>query len=214
MTENNRMQKEQPYFLEPGNDARIIVQEMLDNDESPHWHECIQFVTNRIKEKAITEQISPESQQEIIQDIMLKVVRYLTYYRFESSFKSWLHTIILNCTYDKHRDEKYHQPQYEIGLSHFLTNTSGDQESQEILLVHTISTDEIFEMRNDIVSGISAIFEYAHTHANPERNSLILRLVIIEGKTYEETAKVARCNPAVVGYVVREAQRYAHKKVM
>ncbi len=141
---------------------------------------------------------------------MLKVWKYLPHFRFECTLKTWLVPIIDHCVVDVHR-----KPQNELPYHfHFaISSSESDYEGEELGTGEEKSAEEIFIIDDEIDEGWAACLEYARTHANTRRNQIIIRMVIHEGRSHTEAAKEAGCSAAVVGYVVREAQRYAREKM-
>lgn len=201
------MRGEQPYLPEPGADERSIIDEMIRNPSAKHWEKCSTFVTSRVYSKA--RNILRSDQEEIIQEIMYKVTRYLPSFRFECTFRSWLYQIIEHCIADKYRklqNEEWHHLPFMNPID------EKGNEGEEFNAIEEKSTEEVFEMHEQIRDGIAALFRYASSHSNPLRDRRIIKMVILEGHTYVETATAVGCDVGVVGYVVREAQRYVRKK--
>ena len=201
------MPNDQPYLPRPGIDEQMVVVEMLRNQHSPHWGECRNFVKRRVYAKA--KDTSDSLCEDIIQEVMLRVWKYLPHFRFECTLKTWLAPIIDHCIVDVHR-----KPQNEVSYHfHFAISPSeSDYEGEEPGTGEEKSAEEIFIIDDEIDEGWAACLEYARTHANPIRNHLIIVMVIREGHSHAEAAEAAGCSPAVVGFVVREAQKYARKK--
>jgi RNA polymerase sigma factor (sigma-70 family) len=200
------MPNDQPYLPRPGIDERMIVAEMLRDQNSQHWEECRRFVKFCVSANASN--IPASSHEDIIQEVMYKVAKSLEQFRFECSFKSWINIVVRRCIIDESRklrkDENVHSP---------LTNQSNenDGEGESFVISKAKSAEDVFLTEDQIRTGMAALLEYADIHTHPIRNRLIIELVIDEGKTYAEAAKAAGCKEPVVGYVVREAQLYARK---
>lgn len=202
------MPKDQPYLQQAGKDERAIVAEMLRDQHSSHWNECRNFVQRRIY--ARVKDTSNGLREDIIQEVMLRVWKYLPHFRFESTLRTWVITIIERCIIDVYR-----KPQSVVPYHFHLPLAAGDSdyESEEPAASEERSAEDAFITNDEIDEGWAALLEYVNTHANRRRNWLILKLVIDEGKTHAEAAEVAGCSSAVVGYIVREAQKYARKKL-
>ncbi len=186
-------------------DERSFVEEMLRNREAKHWESCLEFVKPLVYAK--TRSMPPEDQEEIIQEIMYKVVKYLPSFRFECTLRTWLFPIIDHCIKDKHRAN------LRKGFLHEEQLNEEDNTSEDFRAREEISAEEVFEIHEKIRIGVKAVLEYAHIHAKPERNLLIIQSVILEGQTNIEAARRADCDEGVIGYVVREAQRYARERL-
>jgi hypothetical protein len=57
----------------PGPDDRLVVTAMLANTNSPHWNECLNFVTMIIK----TSNLPASSREEAVQKAMVVVFKNL-----------------------------------------------------------------------------------------------------------------------------------------
>lgn len=202
------MSREYPYLFLPGVSEPEIIEEMLRNRDSEHWTKCYDFVTRKVHLRA--NNFSWSSQEEIVQEVMYKIYRYLPDFRFKCSFKSWLYYIIEHCIADEHRrlehKERLHVPFVEIF-------TEGEHEGEELKGIATNSTEESFEKIEKWRNVVNAILEYANTSRDPVRNRQIIKMVLFEERTQTETAKVVGCDIGVVNYVVSEARRYVRKKM-
>lgn len=206
------MSGEQPYLPESGADERSIIEEMIRNRDSKHWKKCRDFVLWRVFAKA--KNIPKDDQEEIVQEIMYKATRYLPRFRFECSFKTWLHQIIEHCITDKYRADNHNK---FLNEEHVPSSNDPfdekDGKAEEFGIIKEKSAEEVFEIHDEIRNGVGALLEYARQHSNSIRNRLIIQMVILEGHTQVETARSVGCDVGVVGYVIREAQRYAREKM-
>lgn len=192
----------------PGMDERSVVEEMMRDRYSHHWEECRKVVKQRVYVRA--KNIPIHHQEEIIQEVMVKMVRYLPGFRFRCRLKTWLSLVIENCIIDVHRTLR-NEGQFFAHHSDALDEN--DYEGGLRILNETWSAENTFLLSEELRKGIAALLEYATLHSNPIRDRLIIRMVIFDGHTHIEAAKAAGCSGPVVGYVVREAQRYAREKM-
>jgi RNA polymerase sigma factor (sigma-70 family) len=200
------MSGKQPYLPREDGDERAIIEEMIRNPEAKNWEVCREFITRCVYRRA--DNIPREYQEEIIQEICYRVAKSLPLFRFESTFKTWLNTIIGNCIVNKHRElgreEKLHVPLADP----FDENERDDEERNRALA--TRSTEETFELGEKIRHGMQALLEYSTLHSHPDRDRHIIRM-ILDGHTQVEAAESAGCDSAVAGHVMREAQKYARE---
>lgn len=202
-----RMPNNQPYLPRPGMDERAIVAEMRRDQHSLLWDECRNFVKLCVNTRA--KNIPIDHQEDIVQEIMYKITRSLEHFRFDSTLKAWVNVIVERCIIDEHRKLQNEVP-YQFHLA--TSPDESDYEGEEPGTSEEKSAEEAYITSDEIDKGWAACLEYARTHANPIRNQLILRMVMLEGHSHAAAAKEAGCSSAVVGYVVREAQKYARKK--
>lgn len=202
------MSNGESYLLWSGMDERLVVEEMMRDSDSKHWEECSKFVKRCVYAKA--KNIPSNLQEDIIQEVMYKVTKYLPHFRFQCTLKTWLNSIIVHYIIDTHRKLKNER---QIHSTLADPSNENEREGEGFQENEVMSTEHVFEANDELRNGVAALLEYANTHSNPVRNRLIIRMVILEGQTHAEAAKAAGCHTPVVGYVVREAQRYAREKM-
>jgi len=198
----------EPYLPRPGIDERTIIAEMISGQHPEHWEECRKFV--KLCVYANANNIPDSLHEDIIQEVMYKVTRSLERFRFECTLKAWINIIVERCIADAHRGRR-NEVTYHFHLA--ISPIESDYEGEEPGTGEEKSAEDAFMTDDEIRNGWAALLEYASTHANSIRNQHIIRMVIREGYTHAEAAKVAGCSAPVVGYVVREAQRYAREKM-
>ena len=198
----------EPYLPRPGVDERVIVEEMIREQRPEHWEKCDNFVKRSVYAKA--KNMPNHLLDDMAQEVMYKIAKYLRYFRFQCTLKTWVNQIIENHIKDEYRKINNAVLHYSL-----LVNLPIDpgSESQETNASEAVSSEDAFEMREKIRIGIAALLDYANTTSNPIRNRHIIRMVLFAGKTYEEAAIAVDCNPPVVGHVVREAQRHARENM-
>lgn len=197
----------------PGADERSVVEEMIRDQESKHWEECYELVKQRVRAQA--RNIPRDHHEEIIQKVMRKVTRALPGFQFQSAFRTWLYVIIERSIIDMDRELK--KTKDIVALEDQFTEDDPDAGaflvSEAKLVEKPKSAEDTFMVKEDLRRAYELIEEYVKAHTKPIRNRQIIRMVIEEGRSHEETAKVVGCNPPVVGYVVREAQRYVRERM-
>jgi|SRR5579859_3258854 len=202
------MTEGKPYLPWPGADDRIVVEEMLRDSQSGQWFECREFVKRHVQVKA--KNIPQDQWEDIVQEVMIRVDKSLRNFQFQCALRTWLFFIVRSCIIDAHR-RFTHAGQFmaSLGDPHddleregdaFTANMQGTVEDQCIT-------------RDELNKALAALQEYVSTHANPLRKGRILDMVLLEGRSHEETAKALGCSAPVVGYVVRSAQRYVREKL-
>ena len=207
------MSGEQFYMQGQGSEERAILEEMQRNPKSEHWAYCLDFVKPIVYAKA--KGVSRDDQDDIIQEVMYRVAKALPGFRFESSFRTWLFTIIDRCIKDKYRADQRRKLLHEEPLYHFFVEQLDDAEStgDEFRAQEELSAEKVFEIHEKMRLGFQALEDYIRTHANQERNRIIIQTVIREGHSYVIAAKRARCNAPVVGYIIREVQLFTRERM-
>jgi RNA polymerase sigma factor (sigma-70 family) len=196
-----------PYLPWPGADDRIVIEEMLRDGRSGQWYECREFVKKRVQIQA--KNIPQEQWDDLVQNAMARIAKFLPAFQYQCTFRTWLFGLVRSCIIDEYRklkrvgqflapvDDSRDDAEHEDDA--FATNTSKTVEDECII-------------REELRKALVALQEYVSTHANPRRNGQILNMAIFENRSFEEVAKVVGCSAAVVGYIVRSAQRYAREK--
>ncbi len=192
----------------PGADERSVVEEMNRDRHSQQWNECSTFVKRCVYAKA--KNIPNNFQEDIVQEVMYKVTKYLPDFQFRCALKTWLNQIIEHCIIDTHRRLPNHG-QLIASIGDPLNE--GDREGEVFAVSEERSAEDAYMTNDDLRNAVADLLEYTNLHSNPTRNRLIIRMVIFEGHTHVETAIAVGCNAPVVSYVVREAQRYAREKM-
>jgi RNA polymerase sigma factor (sigma-70 family) len=196
-----------PNLSWPGRDDRIVVEEMLRDRTSGQWHECREFVKRLVQVQA--KNTPRDHWEDIIQDAMIRIDKYLRTFRYQCALRTWLFGIVRSCIIDTHR--KFTR------TGQFIA-PPGDPHDDVALEYDEIDTDrthtaeDAYIMHDDLRKALVTLQEYVSTHANPSRNRRILDMVILEGRSLEEAAKAVGCSAPVAGYVVRSAQRYVREK--
>src|SRR2546429_38814 len=95
------MTKENPYLVWPGADDRIVVEEMLRDPRSGQWYECREFVKSCVQVQA--KNISTDYWEDIVQDAIIRVNRYLRTFQYQCRLRTWLFGIVRSCIIDAHR---------------------------------------------------------------------------------------------------------------
>ena len=200
------MTEDKPYLPGPEADERAVVEEMIRDPDSKHWEECNEFVKQRVYAKA--KNIPNDFLEEISQEAMYKVARALPGFQFHCAFKTWLNPIIENCIIDMYR--RLRKERNTTALEE--PSNDDDRQDEPFPISEAETTEEAFMIKEDLRNALAALVEYTNAHSNSDRNRLIIRMVLFEEHTHAETAKAAGCNPPVVSYVIRQAQRYARER--
>lgn len=189
----------------PGKNDRTVVTEMLSDSESRHWYECCEYVKWRIQIKA--KNIPQAQREDIVQDVMYKILHALPGFQHNCALTTWINTIILHCIIDAYRKREQAQ-KYTTSLG----NTCDDDEHKpEELIANTPDVANMSIIREELKQAWAAVQEYLSTHGNKERNAIILKMAIIEEKSLNETARAAGCSAAMAGYIVRKIRRYVRE---
>lgn len=195
-----------PYQIWPWPDDRAVVEEMLRDSQSEQWYECSEFVKKRVRIQA--KNIFQDHWDDIAQEAMIRIYKSLHTFQHGCSLRTWLFGIVNSCVIDTYRKLK-HAEQYSAPLGNSLEDA--EQEGSAFTVNHLRTPEEEYLTRNELEKALELLHEYISLHAKPTRNRRILEMVLSEGHSLEETARVVGCSAAVAGYVVRSAQQFVRK---
>lgn len=197
-----------PYPPWPGEDDTVVVEEMLRDLQSGQWYECREFVRKYVQVKA--KNIPQDHWEDIVQEVMMRVHKFLPTFQHRCKLKTWLFDIVYSCVIDAYR--KLTRP----GLPTTSLDDPHDHvenESDTLISSTTQTVEDECIVRNELSRAIAALREYVSTHAHPLRNGQILDMVLLEGHSLENAARAVGCSAPVAGYIVRSAQRYVREKL-
>jgi DNA-directed RNA polymerase specialized sigma24 family protein len=202
------MTEDKPYLPWPNADDRIVAEEMLRDSRSEQWYECREFVKRLVQMQA--KNIPKDHWEDIVQDAMIRVNKFLLTFQHQCSLRTWLFGIVLSCIIDAHRKfTRAGQSVAPLDDSHENVEREGDA-----FIANTVGTvEDVCIVHDELDKALIALQEYVSTHAKPLRNGRIVNMVIFEGRSLEAAAKAVGCSAPVVGYVVRSAQRYVREKL-
>jgi RNA polymerase sigma factor (sigma-70 family) len=202
------MTEGKPYLPWPGADDKIVVEEMLRDSISEHWHECYLSIKRLVHVHA--KNISNDHWDDIVQEAMIRVHKYLPTFQYQCAFRTWLFGIVRSCIIDDYRKSSRAGPHIvPLGDPHDDAEHEGDAFTANA----TQTVEDVFIVRDELDKALVALQEYVSIHANPIRNGQILDMVLFEDRSLEEAAKAVGCSAPVAGYVVRSAQRYVREKL-
>lgn len=203
-----RMTESKSYLPRQGADDRIVVEEMLRDRSSGQWHECYVFVKRRVQVQA--KNIPKDHWEDIIQDAMLRINKYLPTFQFQCTFRTWIFNIVRSCIIDAYRKStRAGQLMTPFGDPHDDVELEGDMSTAN----SPGTVEDVCITRDELHTALTALQEYVSIRAKPARNGKILNMVLFEGHSLEEAAKAVGCSAPVAGYVVRSAQRYVRERL-
>jgi RNA polymerase sigma factor (sigma-70 family) len=190
-----------------GADDRTFVRKMLTDLQAEQWYECREFVKKHIPMQA--NNIPQDHWDDIIQDTMIKIQRSLPTFQYHCTLKTWIVGIIRSCVIDDYRKTMRTGPLVALpGDAH----DGSEREGEALRNNHALSVEEECILHEELDKATVFLRAYLSTHANQERNTRILDMVLNEGRSLEDVAKTLGCSAPVAGYIVRSAQRYVREK--
>lgn len=187
----------------PGEDDRIVVEAMLTDPGSAHWFECREFVKRLVQEQA--NNVPRDSWEDIVQDAMMQIAKYLPDFRYQCSLRTWLLALIRSRTIGTYR--KF-VPPFPVD-----PNDSDGPEDEMFSADIPVTVEDELAKRYMLKEALATLQEYISAHAHPVRNAQILNMVLLENRSLEEAAKASGCSAPVAGYIVRSARRYVRERL-
>lgn len=194
----------------PGTDDRAVIKEMLEDEQSEHWHRCYEFTQKLVQLQARA--LSPEDKEDIVQNVMMRIQRSLHTFQHECALRTWIFSIVRNCVIDFHRRRKRNgiplTPLYDL-------REGAESEDDKASMGTFFSTEDNCLSRESLREALDALQEWiASTRSKAERNQQIIEMVIFQGHSLEHAAERVGCSAAVASYIVRTARSYVRKKQM
>ena len=125
-----------------------------------------------------------EDAEEITQEVFIKLTRKLKSFKQESSFKTWLFRIVINTAkdyYRKNSTRKLYENAYKNEIPGNNPGNSSGKDSETGRL-------------------------YYHIDKLPEKQKAAVMLVLSEGLSHKEAAKVLNCREKTVSWRIHQAR--------
>lgn len=123
--------------------------------------------------------------EDVTQLACMKLAQNLHAFKFQSSFTTWLYTLILNTA----RDWRRSQARHERGAV-AIEWAEGQKDDRE-------NAEDQLEIRE----------KFAAVHALPEPEREIIWLVYGEGLSHKEVAKIIGCSEGTISWRIHEARK-------
>jgi RNA polymerase sigma factor (sigma-70 family) len=204
--EEDNMPKNEKH-LWPGCDDREVVEEMLRNPASYHWGECRKSVMMIVQQVPT---IPLDYQEDIAQEILIRVARSLHGFRYQGRFTTWLTKIAQSCITDFYR--KYRRELKNTALSEDLQdNYENGHGVPDIPSNRNTEVECIIREKLQRIPHL--INDYVSIYPHKERNRQIIWMVLLADRPLEEVAHAAGCSVKVVRFIVHTAQHFIREKL-
>lgn len=122
------------------------------------------------------------------QEVLIKVYKNLSKFKFESAFGTWLHRLAMNTCIDEYRKKKRHMTHTTA-----MDSSQPDDDSPVKQYEDKAPTPEEHVLKNEIVQEVRSAMD-----ALKEEQKLLLIYRDINGYTYDEIAGILECNLGTV----------------
>ncbi len=140
---------------------------------------------------------NPDDAEDVVQESLLKVCRYLTRFEGRSAFGTWLHRIVVNTSLDRLR-----RP--EARRDSTVENDDGDRAERRAGLTLAIEEQTPERLYDQAEAGFavqSAVARLSPVHRE------VIALREMDGESYQDIASIARCPVGTVMSRLHHARR-------
>src|SRR5438067_8729023 len=160
----------------PGPNDDIIIEAMLNDRHSLHayhWNECQAYVNKLVQR---TSNFSVDEKEEIAQNTMFWIVRYLGNFKRECRFTTWIIKVVSSRIADAGREKQTlikrvalppNDPDVDTQKDDYISRISSPRTAEEEYILH-----------EDLREVSKALLDYLRTRANSERNIRILEMYL------------------------------------
>jgi RNA polymerase sigma-70 factor (ECF subfamily) len=136
--------------------------------------------------------------EDVVQESLLKVCRYLTRFEGRSAFTTWLHRIVVNTSLDRLRRLQTRQDRVSDQMS---DGDDGGRRAERLESVDEETPERVYARAEEGAAVQGAIARLSSVH----REALSLRE--IDGESYQAIAEIARCPVGTVMSRLHHARR-------
>ncbi len=186
----------------PGPDDKLVVTEMIQNPDSPHWKQCYIWVSRLVGQADISENL----REDIVQEAMVSITRGLPGFHFNSRLTTWLTTVTGNRKKDAFRRQSKQIRQAETLLDE-LQSPADNGESLEFTTLLTTEEEVILrEELHDALHGLQEVLEH-----RSDRDKAIILMRLLDERKYSEIAKSFGIREQKVMYLCKNIQKLLRK---
>ena len=192
----------------PSVDEQIVINEMLQNKASQYWSECMEFVQRQIRVRS--HDLSTQDKEDIAQDVMIRIHKYLPGFKRESKLRTWITTIVDSCIANYYRALK---PASSIEA--LMEGSPDTQDNTETFLADNsiLSVEELVIYRNELEQAFKDLNTFIQAHGKPDRNATIIYMVMHQEESLREAARAVNCTAPVAGHIIRNARRFLRSRL-
>jgi len=137
---------------------------------------------------------NPDDAEDVVQESLLKVCRYLTRFEGRSAFGTWLHRIVVNTSLDRLR-----RP--EARRDSAVENEDGDRREEPVLTVEEQTPEQLYGQAETGFAVNEAVARLSPVHRE------VIALREMDGESYQDIASIARCPVGTVMSRLHHARR-------
>jgi RNA polymerase sigma factor (sigma-70 family) len=191
----------------PGPFDDPVIDAMLNDRDSHHWSECQKYVNSLVLKWAGN--FSADDREEIAQNAMFWIVRYLPKFKRKCRLTTWIMRIVHTRIVDAGRERQTSL------LRQALPPNDPDEDDKNEVNASKIGSPRTVEeecvSREELREAFKALLKHLSARAKPERDILILEMHIA-GFSQQDISRKLNIPAPNIGYVIRTLQRFLREQ--
>ena len=176
----------------------------INSGQVDKFHDLVKRYEQRLYNFSLRMCRDHSDAEDMIQDTLLNVFRYLKDFRYETKFKNWLYKVAASTCIKKRRKSKF-APEKELSLDEFRPNDESEKPDQvpdwALMPLDKLLNQELSSTVNQAILSL------------PKKYRLVIVLRDIEGFSTAETAQILSLSPSNVKVRLHRARLYLRDKL-
>ena len=168
------------------------------------FHELVKRYEQKLYNFSLRMCWNPSDAEDLVQETLLNVFRYLKDFRYETKFKNWLYRIATSTCIKKRRKSKF-APERELSLDEFFPQDETEVPDQvpkwALMPLDKLLNDELLDKISQAIFSL------------PEKYRLVIVLRDIEGFSTAEAAQILNLTDANVKVRLHRARLFLKDKL-